>query len=309
MLECSQVHSAFNFSADAADSLPLLRQDVQNLQRKPARTESERAVQVIAKGVGSKAPRGNTDTVTLTTATSACSRGWHNPRQVVTADLGHGVTKDRGRAPRDLGQSTSGVSGVNPSTGVSHYPGQRAGCSGSSSGSGMYNSNKRYSIPLPTSAAMLLQRNRTIAEAFHADLKTFAGRFRVSAELCGLEAAVMKPSSSLHQDDAQRAFAELKHLVEYHFPGRREQDERKWVDLNVHAEHGAGIEMTPSEQGYLIDFVEEFPGQSFVSGDVIIEINGRSLVGLSAETMEDTFAECFGHGASLCLISAQQRNQ
>merc|ERR1712032_810590 len=101
MLECLQVHSAFDFSADAEDSLLSLRQDVQNLQRKQARTESERAVQAIAKGGGNKVPRGNADAVPPTTPTNACSRGWHNPRHGVVADPGHGVlgTKDSGHAP------------------------------------------------------------------------------------------------------------------------------------------------------------------------------------------------------------------
>jgi len=101
---------------------------------------------------------------------------------------------------------------------------------------------------------------------------------------------------------------ELQGLLDYHFPDRRNTTapaprppERRRASLRVDAEKGACIEMTPTLQGYRVDHVDDYPGQDFTVGELIVEINGRSLVGLSEEDLEDTFAECFAHGASLLL--------
>mmetsp|Transcript_117056 Transcript_117056/g.326147 ORF Transcript_117056/g.326147 Transcript_117056/m.326147 type:complete len:167 (+) Transcript_117056:1-501(+) len=157
----------------------------------------------------------------------------------------------------------------------------------------------------------MLQRAGATAATFHSDLKTFAGRFRVAAELRGLDAVAMRPMGMVHQEALKQARAELQGLLAYYFPEQRGSEcsepehreaHRRWVLLRVDEKHGAGIEITPSENGYRVDHVEDFPGQDFGVGEVIVEVNGRPLAGLSDEAMEDTFGECFSDRASLCLI-------
>merc|ERR1712039_693693 len=119
-------------------------------------------------------------------------------------------------------------------------------------------------------------------------------RFRMIAELRGLDAVVMRPMGIVHPEARKRARAELEGLLDFYFPKHNEL-ERRQVQLRVHDEHGAGIDLTHTEHGYRVDGVEDIPGQDFVPGEVIIEINNRPLAGLSEEAIEATFGECFSN--------------
>merc|ERR1712151_1081606 len=113
------------------------------------------------------------------------------------------------------------------------------------------------------------------------------------------------------QEDLRRAREELEGLLSYHFPARTmsvsacpaPQTCSRRVRLRVDAEYGAGIDMTPGDDGYHVDHVEDYPGQDFVAGEVIVEINGQSLSGLSKEALEETFGSYFGDGASVLLMA------
>ncbi|CAE8632024.1 unnamed protein product [Polarella glacialis] len=159
-------------------------------------------------------------------------------------------------------------------------------------------------VPLPCCAAAALQGDRAKAVSFHDDLRTFASKFRVSAELRGFEAVEMKPMGFVNQDALKRARQELRGLLDYHFPAPVEPQTipvepqtRRQVRLRVDGEHGAGMDLTACELGFQVDHVEYFS-----VGEVIVEINGRSLAALGEEEMEDAFGEQFGDGARLVII-------
>merc|ERR1712060_398546 len=126
-------------------------------------------------------------------------------------------------------------------------------------------------------------------------------KFRMIAELRGLNAVVMRPMGLVHQEAKKRARAELEGLLGFYFQEPSEP-ERRQVQLRVDDEYGAGIDLSHTEYGYHVDAVEDFPGQDFTSGEVIVEINDRPLTGLTEEEIENTFGECFSNGASLIII-------
>jgi len=157
-------------------------------------------------------------------------------------------------------------------------------------------------LVLPRGAAFELQRDTARAKTFRDDLRTFARNFRIQAELVGLDKVQMKPIGFVHQDAREKARAELQKLLHYHFPGSAASRERE-VRLRV-AESGAGIDLTPSDRGFQVDHVEDFPGQDFAAGEVILAINGQKLSGLSEDEVEETFGAHFGDGAVLMIGSA-----
>lgn len=64
---------------------------------------------------------------------------------------------------------------------------------------------------------------------------------------------------------------------------------------------GAGIHLEATRFGYLVDQVEERPGQELVlqPGRVIVRIDSVALLGLAEEELEAQFASVFRSGASL----------
>merc|ERR1712087_937739 len=151
-----------------------------------------------------------------------------------------------------------------------------------------------------------LQWDREAAATLHADLQTFGRKFRLTAELRGFDSVVLRPDGFVHNDTIRQARSELQGLLEYHFPEVHEPEQR-WVSLRVDDGYGAGIHIEACEHGYRVTSIEEFPGQDVYPGEIIVEINGRPLRGLSEEAMEDTFGECFADGASLCLIRLSEQ--
>jgi len=334
LVASAEVRGAIDFSFEVQEALPSMRQDAEAMHRKTVRPESEKAVWEIMMpnaappssavaaasrasapdgGVGGRGGksrgRGSNQPTTPPRVAEGASGGdgstltqSHGGGQTAYPDLagalGRGAQGGRGRG-------TSGGS-----TGPLSSSVLAAGCSvkGRTIGRGCIVGDDAF--PLPRSGVAMLQRDRATAATFHSDLKTFAGKFQVAAELHGLETVIMKPMGFVHQATLRQARAELEGLLDYYFPTRHEESLRKSelllrrrvVELRVDETHGAGIEMTPTEHGYRIDHVEDFPGQAFAPGEVIAEVEGLPLAGLSAEDMEDAFAECFGNGVSLVLI-------
>ncbi|CAE7332652.1 unnamed protein product, partial [Symbiodinium necroappetens] len=154
-------------------------------------------------------------------------------------------------------------------------------------------------LVLPRGAAFELQRDTARAKTFRDDLRTFARNFRIQAELVGLD----KASSTKTREKR------LQNLLNYHFPLGAQASNSAWLSLVLPRREvrlrvaespprsGAGIDLTPSDRGFQVDHVEEFPGQDFSAGEVILAINGHKLSGLS-EDEEETFGAHFGDGAS-----------
>jgi len=66
---------------------------------------------------------------------------------------------------------------------------------------------------------------------------------------------------------------------------------------------GAGLDLVASEFGYLIDSVDESPGQDsgICGGAVVIAVNSVQLLGLTEDTLEDTFGKHFQHKVPLII--------
>eukprot|EP00440_Ansanella_granifera_P013441 gb/GFBE01014605.1/.p1 GENE.gb/GFBE01014605.1/~~gb/GFBE01014605.1/.p1 ORF type:complete len:122 (+),score=31.73 gb/GFBE01014605.1/:1-366(+) len=121
----------------------------------------------------------------------------------------------------------------------------------------------------------------------------------------------MRPRGFMPQEKMEEARKELQNLLGYYFPAsqeRPEQPERLQVSLRVHEEMGAGIDIVPHPgKGLCVEHVEAEPGQDFSAGDVIVEINGQSLVEFGEEAMEDAFGEHFANGAKLTVVRPSKR--
>lgn len=124
---------------------------------------------------------------------------------------------------------------------------------------------------------------------------------------------VLRPIGIVNTEALQKIRIELQGLIDFYFPSERRQQQASAsaavplelrARLHVDAELGAGIDLTPSTQGFQVGHIDAVPGQDFCVGDVIVGIAGRSLAGLSEEDLEDAFGECFGDGAELVLLRA-----
>jgi hypothetical protein len=152
---------------------------------------------------------------------------------------------------------------------------------------------------LPKQAIIALQNDSAKAALLSEDLRHFADKFRIAAECDGISKVVLRPTAWVSAEDRARARAELKRLLDHHFPEQRYRE----VRLNVSDDRGACIQLQMDPEGYLVDSVEDYPGQDFWPGEVIIEINGVPLAGLEEEQLEDAFGNEFGDGASLLILT------
>jgi len=328
-----------DFTDEVEESLPDARQDAENLQRRPARRESQQAIRAMSKRSGGATNNSSDKGGKPASHTNRDARGKNSFAALAGEQMQAGAAADAPEAggvsadaswptlsarPRPTGEADAdgfvrvghgNVRNESAPSASSAYPGKGKGKS-KGGGRGGPSSGAENTIPLPRRAADMLQRDRRQAELFHRDLKTFAGKFRVAAELQGLSCVVMKPMGQVHQETLQRARSELQRLLDYYFPERqatvsavasaaaKSQPEPtcRGVRLRV-SEDGAGIEMTPTTDGYRVDFVEDSPGQDFMPGEFITEINGFPLVGLEEEALEDIFGENFGDGAVLTVMA------
>eukprot|EP00927_Polykrikos_kofoidii_P028314 TRINITY_DN24749_c0_g1_i1.p1 TRINITY_DN24749_c0_g1~~TRINITY_DN24749_c0_g1_i1.p1 ORF type:complete len:1523 (-),score=345.44 TRINITY_DN24749_c0_g1_i1:21-4589(-) len=393
----AEIKSPLDFSYEAQECLPALRQDAENLRSRPARSESERAVReasslssvrndhrssdgiqvssgrndglrsamslpadAATSSVGrrtmthadafeavettatttSAAPAVQCISRTATTTTTApsgdCSARSEDTQSAWPA-LPQAKQKPIGAQSLWRGQSEmastsfdtkfgTGASRGGGGGGWSAYPAfdckskgawdQGGGGDGHVSGGNVSvgsGAGGEDVIKLQPHAAASLQSDKAKATSLHSDLRRFAGKFRVAAELRGLDSVVVRPMGNVHKEALRRARAELDGLLDFYFPqlpqgaaeanGHGEgQQLRRRVRLRVDADSGAGIELTVTALGYGVDHVEDFPGQDFAAGEVIVQIGDRELAGLSEDAMEDAFAEGFAHGAELMLI-------
>lgn len=284
-LMSSQVHGPLEFSNAVEDVRHEMRQDAEKLQSKSARREAEQRLRELHDGPelqksasSSCLPVPGHASTREFRSVGTTQKDVHNstPAKLIGTDV---ITAE-------LGRGRSIPSGHKKGTGK-----------GKATKTG---ANDAGSIPIPLWAANALQRDQDLSRSFHRDLKTFAARFHVAAELQGFKEVGMRPIGFVHHEAVQQAREELRKLVDFHFP-QRVVPEHRQVHLRVDAECGANIELTPTEHGYRVDYVDEFPGQSFAQGDVILAINDHSLQGLTEHDIEDTFAENFGDGAALLV--------
>lgn len=277
------------FSAEADELLSSLRQDAEALREKPLRAECEEAVRSAAARARGELPRrtgpsplSRASTEAPAAATGAKEQQQHHapPAAPMPDQQGHISGGSLPSRTSTVGACSKGKGGgkVSPGAGAP----------------------KDDVLVLPRGAAFELQRDTARAKTFRDDLRTFARNFRIQAELVGLDKVQMKPLGFVHQDTREKARAELQNLLNYHFPSVSRERE---VRLRV-AESGAGIDLTPSDRGFQVDHVEEFPGQDFSAGEVILAINGHKLSGLSEDEVEETFGAHFGDGAVLMIGSA-----
>merc|ERR1712129_17622 len=89
----------------------------------------------------------------------------------------------------------------------------------------------------------------------------------------------------------------------FHFPGYDSQN-LQTCRLRVDTQFGAGLCLEATRFGYLVDQVEEHPGQEGVlqPGKVIVCIDTCALTGLAEAELETRFASCFRNDVLLHLV-------
>lgn len=266
------IKGAGDISPEAEELLVGVRQDAEVLKARPARPECDQALKDAAARARGEAPAIPVKTQSALPRAATASAAEERRSTTVAGGKGGLYTgKGQGKAAAAPGKGDKNGTRVDPDV-----------------------------FKLPKSSAEL-QRDPEKAKTFQEDLRTFARNFKLSAELVGMDYIQLKPIGFVPHDTKQKAREELRMLLEFHFPSTSRPIPTRQTHLRVHPEHGAGIELTVSEQGYLVDFVEDFPGQDLSVGDVILEINGQKLAGLSEAEMEDKFGAHFGDGAKLTI--------
>ncbi|CAE8594720.1 unnamed protein product [Polarella glacialis] len=99
----------------------------------------------------------------------------------------------------------------------------------------------------------------------------------------------------------------VPHWLEAHYPGRKWQSLRSCA-LRLGADGGAGLELEACEFGYLVDLVDEKPGQdpALKPGSVVVAIGESPLLDLGGEdAIKDVFGAGFRDGAELLLLDAE----
>ncbi|CAE8615151.1 unnamed protein product [Polarella glacialis] len=100
----------------------------------------------------------------------------------------------------------------------------------------------------------------------------------------------------------------VPHWLEAHYPGRKWQSLRSCA-LRLGADGGAGLELEAYELGYLVDLVDEKPGQdpAWKPGSVVVAIGGLPLLGLGGENaIKEVFGAGFRDSAELLLLDAEE---
>ncbi|CAE8607372.1 unnamed protein product [Polarella glacialis] len=100
----------------------------------------------------------------------------------------------------------------------------------------------------------------------------------------------------------------VPHWLEAHYPGRKWQSLRSCA-LRLGADGGAGLELEACEFGYLVDLVDEKPGQdpALKPGSVVVAIGESPLLDLGGEdAIKDVFGAGFRDGAELLLLDAEE---
>lgn len=78
--------------------------------------------------------------------------------------------------------------------------------------------------------------------------------------------------------------------------------------LRVCAKDGAGLDLEASTLGYLVEAVDERPGQDPVlsPGTAILSLAGAPLLGLDADGLEASFGAHFHDGAAVLVVAAEE---
>lgn len=80
----------------------------------------------------------------------------------------------------------------------------------------------------------------------------------------------------------------------------------RMVSLHVDSDKGAGLDLEPVDYGYrVIELGAEGPAQDLCVGDVICDIAGEPLWGLSEDDLEATFGDRFADGATLRVVALE----
>ncbi|CAJ1357078.1 unnamed protein product [Effrenium voratum] len=74
------------------------------------------------------------------------------------------------------------------------------------------------------------------------------------------------------------------------------------AQLRVDQHAGAGLQLSACEAGYLVEELEQWPGQPDIRAqDVIVAAGEALLIGLEESKMEEEFRQCFNNGALLVV--------
>jgi hypothetical protein len=79
--------------------------------------------------------------------------------------------------------------------------------------------------------------------------------------------------------------------------------------LKVDPDAGAGIALKGCEFGFLVESVEDEPGQDLTDGDVIVAVEGRMFVGISEDQMKASFLKRRVDGARLAVVRLEEAKE
>jgi len=79
--------------------------------------------------------------------------------------------------------------------------------------------------------------------------------------------------------------------------------------LKVDPEEGAGVALEPCDYGFLVERVEDRPGQNLTAGDVIVAVEGRMFAGISGEQMKASFLKRRADGARLAVVRLEDAKE
>lgn len=76
--------------------------------------------------------------------------------------------------------------------------------------------------------------------------------------------------------------------------------------LRVDPTSGSGVALAPCDFGFMVEKVEDEPGQSVEAGDVIVAVEGRMFVGISGDQMKASFLKRRVDGARLAVVKLEE---
>lgn len=99
-------------------------------------------------------------------------------------------------------------------------------------------------------------------------------------------------------------------------PKVKEQLPERWRECSMREEKlkvdptaGAGVALEPCEFGFLVERVNEEPGQNLTKGDVVVAVEGRMFVGISGDQMKASFLKRRVDGARLAVVRLEEVTQ
>lgn len=162
------------------------------------------------------------------------------------------------------------------------------------------------SLPAPQNVAAALAAAAAGAGAAGAVASGGSGSFEAASAFAGARPGkVFKLGSQglgYYLDSDQTMLSQVRPQLPERWREAALREER----LRVDPRKGAGLSLEYSKYGFAVEAVEPEPGQQVCAGEVIVAMEGRLLVGLSAPQMQASFQKRRVDGARLQVANLAQ---